>query len=208
MNGFWKGLGLVVLVSMSAFAPADEATYYVGHNPKYVNITFESQTDLEAILGSTNQATGEIRIEPALPAGSVRLSIPVASLKTGIDMRDEHLRSEMWLDEKKYPSIVFESKSFKRIEGKGDQFEVTGDFLLHGVTKELTTTVEWKLIPETATKAAKFPEGKWMRFTTAFSVKLSDFGVKIPEIAGGKVSDTWNVKAVIFAGTAKPEPKK
>src|SRR6185503_6948292 len=97
------------------FAPApDEATFYVGHHPKFVNITFESQADIETIVGTTNKAKGEIKADLEKAAGSVSISVPVASMKTGIDMRDEHLRSDQWVDAKKFPDLTFVSKKVER----------------------------------------------------------------------------------------------
>ncbi|MBI3097630.1 MAG: YceI family protein [Planctomycetes bacterium] len=199
-------LALLLVPAAVRPAVAEEVAYYVGHHEKFVNIAFESEADLETIVGTTHQASGEIKADAAAETGSVRLSVPVASLKTGVDLRDEHLRSAMWLEAEKFPDLSFSSKSVRKAEGGG--IEVTGDFTLHGVTKEMTVLVEFKEIPEEAAKKANFPAGKWMRFSTEFKISLSDFGVKVPDVAVGKVNDTWTVKMTIFAGTAKPEGKK
>lgn len=191
-----------------AAVPVDETTFYVGHHPKFVNITFESQADIETIVGTTNVAKGTIKADLDKASGSVSLTVPVASMKTGIDMRDEHLRSEMWLDEKKFPDITFVSKKVEKDGDAKNRVKVTGDFTMHGVTKAMTVAVEWKELPADAVKAAKFPEGRWLKYSTEFPVKLSDHGVKIPDGVGPKVNDTWNVKMAIFAGTAKIEEKK
>jgi len=197
---------VLALLALAGRAAPDETTYYVGHHAKYVNITFESEADIESIVGTTNKATGEIKADLEKGSGSVSLVVPVASMKTGIDMRDEHLRSEMWLNAAKFPTITFTSKKVEK--GEGNRLKVTGDFSMHGATKEVTVNVEWKELPEEALKKAKFPEGKWLKFSTQFEVKLSDFGVKIPEFVVGKVNDAWTVKMAIFAGTSKPEPEK
>jgi polyisoprenoid-binding protein YceI len=192
-------LGLACL----ALAQDETTTFNVGHMPKYVNITFTSEMDLEVIVGSTNKATGEIKMGKG--AGSVELAVPVDSMKTGIDMRDEHLRSEMWLDAKKCPTITFKSKKVEAAED--GKYKVTGDFTMHGVTKEITVVVAAKELSAEATKAAKFPEGKWAKFSTEFQVKLSDYGVKVPDMAATEVSDIWTVKISVYGGTA-PLPEK
>src|SRR5258706_7210802 len=92
------------LLAFARAAAPDETTYYVGHHPKYVNITFESEADIENIVGTTNKATGEIKADLEKGTGSVSITVTVASMKTGIDMRDEHLRSEMWLNAAKFPA--------------------------------------------------------------------------------------------------------
>lgn len=193
-----------LLLLLGSAAGADEETYHVGHHPKFVNITFESHADLETTIGTTNLASGEIRADLEKGTGSVSIRVPVASLKTGIDLRDEHLRSEHWLDTKKFPEISFQSKKVRR---QKDRLEVTGDFTMHGVSKEMTVNVEWRDLPDAAVKKAKFPDGRWLKFSGEFQVKLSDFGVKIPDLAVGKLTDEWTVKMAIFASTAKIENK-
>jgi polyisoprenoid-binding protein YceI len=192
-----------------AFSPApDETTFYVGHHPKFVNITFESQADIETIVGTTNMAKGEIKADLEKASGSVSISVPVASMKTGIDMRDEHLRSDQWVDAKKFPELTFVSKKVARDGDAKNRVKVTGDFTMHGVSKEMTVTVEWKELSAEAVQKAKFPEGRWLKFSTEFKVTLADHGIKVPDMVMAKVSETWTVKMAIFAGTAKPEPEK
>lgn len=189
----------------AAWLAAEESAWYVGHHPKYVNIQFESVTDLETIIGTANQAKGEIKLDLDKGTGSVSLSVPVASMKTGIDMRDEHMRSEKWLDAAKYPDITFVSKKAAVDKAKGTA-QVTGDFTCHGVTKEMTVTVSWKAVPAEAAAKAQFPKGDWVRFTTEFDVALKDYG--ITNAGGGKVADSWKIRMTMFAGSEKPEEKK
>jgi polyisoprenoid-binding protein YceI len=181
-------------------ARGGEETFYIGHHAKFVNITFESNADVETIVGTTMTAKGEVTVDAEKGMGSVSVTVPVASLKTGIDMRDEHLRGDKWLDAAKFADITFVSKKSAPVKDKKNQIEVTGDFTLHGVTKSMTIVVDWKEIAAETAKKAQFPDGKWMKFSTSFDVKLSDFGVKVPEGAGAKVSDTWKVSMSIFAG--------
>ena len=199
----------ILAIAGLAFAPApDETTFYVGHHPKFINITFESQADIETIVGTTNKAKGEVKADLEKAAGSVSITVPVASMKTGIDMRDEHLRSDQWVDAKKFPDLTFVSKKVERDGDAKNRVKVTGDFTMHGIAKEMTVTVEWKELKPEDIQRAKFPEGRWLKFSTEFKVTLADHGIKIPDFVVGKVAETWTVKMAIFAGTAKPEPEK
>ena len=45
--------------------------------------------------------------------------------------------------------------------------------------------------------------GEWLRVSTSFDVKLSDFGIAIPGMAAAKVNDTWKVTVQAFTGTEK-----
>jgi polyisoprenoid-binding protein YceI len=194
-------LGLAALVA----AQDGATTYYVGHSPKFVNITFTSDLDLEVIVGTTNVATGEIVMDGK--GGSVSLTVPVDSMKTGIAMRDEHLRNESWLDAAKFPTITFKSTKVAPVQDKPGQYDVAGDMTIHGVTKSIQLVVTHKTLPDEAAKAAKFPEGKWAKFTGEFDVKISDFGIHIPPMVATKVADVWKIKLAVYGCTTKPQQK-
>jgi len=68
-------------------------------------------------------------------------TIQTKSIDTGIDRRDNHLRSADFFDVAQFPTITFETK---RVEKKGDETLLTGDFTMHGVTKELVLPVSVK----------------------------------------------------------------
>ena len=55
-----------------------------------------------------------------------------------------------------------------------------------------------------AQKAGLEP-GEWIRVTAPFKIKLSDFGVKIPEMAAAKVNDTWQLNIQAYASTMSPK---
>jgi polyisoprenoid-binding protein YceI len=60
----------------------------------------------------------------------------VASINTGIEMRDKHLLAPDFLDAEKYPKLSFKSTSIKPA-GK-NKYKLTGNLTLHGVTKPVT----------------------------------------------------------------------
>ena len=66
----------------------------------------------------------------------VKMTAEVASVNTDNDKRDEHLKSPDFFDAAKFPSMTFTSKTFKKV--KGDNYKVTGDLTMHGVTKPVT----------------------------------------------------------------------
>ncbi|HWN08174.1 MAG TPA: YceI family protein [Pyrinomonadaceae bacterium] len=65
---------------------------------------------------------------------SVEAVIKTASIDTGIERRDAHLRTADFFDAEKNPDITFKSS---RIEKKGKDFIAHGTFTLHGVGKEI-----------------------------------------------------------------------
>jgi polyisoprenoid-binding protein YceI len=70
----------------------------------------------------------------------VEATINVATITTGADDRDNHLKSADFFDAAQFPTITFKSTT---VEPKGKrELAVTGDLTIHGVTKPVTFTVE------------------------------------------------------------------
>lgn len=65
---------------------------------------------------------------------SVNAVIKATSVDTGIERRDNHLRTADFFDVEKNPEITFKSS---RIEKKGKGFVAHGTFTMRGVTKEI-----------------------------------------------------------------------
>ena len=190
-----------LIVLPAGTAVAAPTVYHLGSASQRTNITFASETAFESILGTTQAIGGRVVADLEKGTGSVEIEIPVASLRTGIDMRDEHLRSPMWLDASAHPTIRFVSTSARRIDG--ERWRIRGSFTLHGVSRELELEADVRPIPAATAKAAGLEAGDWLRVTAPFTVRLSEFGVKVPEMAAAKVNDEWTVRLVAFATTAK-----
>jgi polyisoprenoid-binding protein YceI len=69
----------------------------------------------------------------------VNFTIDVASIDTDNEDRDNHLRSDEFFNAEKYPHITFVSKSMKKVDD--NKYELTGDFTMRDVTKEITLDV-------------------------------------------------------------------
>jgi polyisoprenoid-binding protein YceI len=84
----------------------------------------------------------EGRIEVGDDTGSTRAygKIKAASIDTGESKRDEHLRSPDFFDAENHPDITFESTKIEVIDE--DEFHVTGDLTMHGVTHPITLHAE------------------------------------------------------------------
>jgi polyisoprenoid-binding protein YceI len=66
----------------------------------------------------------------------IELTAEINSINTGIEARDNHLKTADFFDAATYPTMTFKSTS---IEKNGDkQFRLKGNLTMHGVTKEIT----------------------------------------------------------------------
>ena len=93
------------------------------------------------VRGRFSRFSGTIVTNVGDPShGAVTVEIETASISTGDEKRDEHLRSADFFDADQYPTIRFESTM---VETRGDDlFLVVGDLTMHGETNqvELETT--------------------------------------------------------------------
>ncbi|MDR4318214.1 YceI family protein [Niallia circulans] len=75
-----------------------------------------------------------------LTTASIAFKFDVASINTHSEDRDNHLKSADFFDTEKYPTIDFKSTSITK---DGDDYKVTGDLTIKGVTKPVTFDVEY-----------------------------------------------------------------
>ena len=137
------------------------------------------------VRGAFNELAGSAVIDGADPAkSSVKVTVEVASIDTRNSMRDDHLRTNDFLDVAQFPQLTFVSTAVEQV---GDeQFEVTGDLTIKGVTKSITIPLEFQ-------GAATDPFGnERIGFEGSTSLKRSDFGITYNaalETGGVLVSD-------------------
>jgi polyisoprenoid-binding protein YceI len=93
------------------------------------------------VRGSFNEFDGTGTFDAANPAAAhLQLTIKAASIDTRNADRDAHLRSNDFFDMETYPAITFVST---HVEQTGDEYQVTGDLTIKGVTKSVTVDFEY-----------------------------------------------------------------
>ena len=102
------------------------------------SVTFSIRHMMSKVRGQMKAKEGWIEVDnDDLSTARVDVVLDAASIDTGVEMRDNHLRSaDGHFDVANYPTITFKSK---RVEGKDpSNFKVIGDLTIHGITKEVT----------------------------------------------------------------------
>jgi polyisoprenoid-binding protein YceI len=110
-------------------------------DPTHAHVSFAIRTlGVTTTRGRFHALRGQLAVDPQHPASSwVEAEVEAASIDTHNRLRDAHLRSAAFLAVKRYPTMVFHST---RVEQVSDQeYTVTGDLTLHGVTKLVTFAV-------------------------------------------------------------------
>jgi polyisoprenoid-binding protein YceI len=153
------------------------------------------------VRGEFTKLTGSAQINPADPAkSSVEVTIQAGSLNTREPQRDEHLRSADFFDVTNHPTLTFRST---RVEALGaDNFKLTGDLTIRGVTRQVTFDVEGP------TASVKDPWGNIRAGITASAkINRKDYGVAfnaLTETGGVVVGD--EVKITVEAELIQQAP--
>ncbi len=179
-------LTLILMTCCCVARAAD--TYTV--DPVHSSISFMiSHAGISNIHGRFNDFSGKITIDKADPArSSFALSIPIESIDTNNEKRDEHLCAPDYFNAKQFPTMSFQSTMVKAIDGG---YEVTGDLTMHGVTKPISFKLKG------ADKVVEFPKGKQrIGMVSEFSILRSEFGMTVePKALGDEISILVGIEA-------------
>jgi len=125
------------------------------------------------VRGRFSDVRGQITIGEEPQSSHVEVEIGVASLSSGNDDRDAHLRSADFFDVEHYPTITFASTAVRPL--RGDTWELVGDLTVHGTTRPITLQVDFD-------GGGASPMGdERIGFSAATDINREDFGL------------TWNV---------------
>ena len=125
------------------------------------------------VRGRFSDVRGQITIDEEPTKSHVEVEIGVASLSTGSDDRDAHLRNADFFDLEHYPTITFASTGVKPL--RDNTWELTGDLTVHGTTKPVILEVDFD-------GGGPSPMGdERIGFSAGTEVNREDFGL------------TWNV---------------
>jgi polyisoprenoid-binding protein YceI len=131
---------------------------------------------ITTVRGTFTKIEGTIDYDPAHPEqASVAVTIDVNSMTTtGVEQRDNHLKSPDFLDVAQYPTITFKSTKVEPYNG-GQKAKITGDLTVRDVTKPVT--LDTALVGE-----GKSPFGKTVAgFEATTKINREDWGL------------TWNM---------------
>jgi polyisoprenoid-binding protein YceI len=144
-------------------------------DPSHSRIGFSAKHAMvTTVRGQFDTFDGNLTLDGRNPSASTsELTIQAASITTSNTDRDNHLRSGDFLDVESYPTLSFASTGVK--DGQGDDFVMTGDLTIRGVTRPVELKVELEGV-------SKDPFGNdRIGFSGHTVISRKDFGL------------TWNV---------------
>lgn len=154
-------------------------------NFKVKHLVISTVSGLFKNFSSTVSTEGE-----DFTTAKIAFEIETASIDTGMDMRNDHLRSDDFFNAAAFPKITFTGNAIRSLGG--NEYEVDGQITIRDVTKPVTLKAEFGGIvkdPYGQTKAGFEVEGK---------IKRSEFGLSwnaLTEAGGAVVSDEVKFQA-------------
>jgi polyisoprenoid-binding protein YceI len=168
----WLALGLPLLALAEAKLTGEPTLAFTGRGPG--GFTLEGTTH-------------ELRLED--DGTTLKLTVPLGQLTTGIALRDRHMR-EKYLEVSKFPELTLEvpwsavklPDDGQRLEGSG-----TGKVTLHGQTRDVPI------------RYALQRAGTRYQVTGHAAINLKDFGIEVPSYFGLTVQPDLDTRATFAA---------
>lgn len=127
---------------MTAATASSVATTTWNIDPAHSGAEFKvKHMMISNVKGKFTGLNGTLTLNEAdVTKSQIEATIPVATISTGDEQRDGHLKSGDFFDAEKFPTLNFASA---KVVSKDDgELAVTGDLTMHGVTKQVTFAVE------------------------------------------------------------------
>jgi len=157
-----RALAAGLLALLTATVAAAESRLYA-IDPARSRLAFHATSRLMDADGVFARFGGEVRLEDdRLETATGRVVVEVASIDTGIPLRDRHLRSDDFFDVGRHPRATFVVSAVRR---EGDRVTVAGDLPIRGVSRPVE-------VPVTVTVSASS-----VRVVGALTLNRRDFGI-------------------------------
>jgi polyisoprenoid-binding protein YceI len=101
-------------------------------DPVHSTIEFSTRFVAARVRGTFTAFAGTVEVAENLLDSAVTATIEVASVHTGVEARDEHLRSPDYFDAAQQPEATFTSTG---LEADGDRYTLRGDLTIRGTTR-------------------------------------------------------------------------
>jgi polyisoprenoid-binding protein YceI len=122
------------------------------------------------VRGRFTDVVGTFTVAEPIENSSVEVTVQAASIHTNQEQRDEHLRTNDFLDVPNYPTLSFKSTGLKR--AKDNHWLLTADLTIRGITKSVDFDVEF------LGEGPAMVEGKSVvAFSASAEIDRRDFGV-------------------------------
>jgi polyisoprenoid-binding protein YceI len=176
---------LLFSLVLAMLAPLDVIAKTYTLAPSNTTIQFKVRNlGIMHVTGNFLKFTGTVVTdETDLTKSKVYVSIETASIDTGINKRDKHLRSEDFFDVAKFPTMKFVATTIEK-DG-ADHLKLSGNLTIKGITKPVVL-----LVTPATTDDKEALRGLLQGATATTTVNRKDFGVSWGAVIGDEVTIT------------------
>jgi polyisoprenoid-binding protein YceI len=172
---------------------------------------FASKATIENIAGNTNAVTGSVTFDPSdlKKPVSAHIEVDLRKVDTGIAMRNEHMRSENYLNTDKYPSAVFSIDTMittaAKIATENQATDVTlrGWLEIHGAKRQVSVTGKAIYLKANPDLDKMGYPGEMLNFDGNFRILLSDFNITRPQMLVLKLAEEQDIHINFTATTGR-----
>ncbi|OUR63630.1 hypothetical protein A9Q79_09830 [Methylophaga sp. 42_25_T18] len=191
------------LLSVIGF-PAQAEYYQIDTEGSHAFIEFRIQhLGFSWMSGRFNTFKGNYSYDENNPStAQVEVEIDVASIDSNHAERDKHLRGDKFLDADAFPKASFKSTAFEQAED--GTAVLTGDFTLHGVTKQIEIAVN-------PVGQGLDPWGGYRRgFVGTTQFTIADYGINVAKLGPSSqvIFLTLSIEGIRRSATDSPEGEK
>ena len=159
---------LVLLMAGTASAQSENWRVDTDHSSIY----FDTRHTLATVRGQFKGFTGTVDFDPDnLTAGSVEFTVRVDTINTGINKRDNHLRSDDFFATGQYPEMTFSSTGIRHMED--NRYIMEGDLTVRDVTRRVEIPFTYLGIRDNPLEKGQEVSG----FEAEFAINRLDYNV-------------------------------
>jgi polyisoprenoid-binding protein YceI len=167
---------------MTALADLTPGTWTV--DPSHSTVGFVARhLMITKVRGRFTDVSGAVTVADNPLDSTVTATVDLASVDTGDEKRDAHLRSADFFDVAVHPTMTFTSTGIKQ---EGDEFLLVGDLTIKGVTRTVDLELEFEGVngdPWGGTRASFSAQGEINRkdWGLEWNVALETGGVLVSD---------------------------
>lgn len=196
----YRRIMLITGAVLLAFGATAFATETFEVDVTHSNVSFKVRHFVSKSSGRFDNFSGTFVVDREdMTKSTVEFAIKMGSIDTDNESRDKHLKSADFFDVEKYPDMSFKSTGITKT-GEST-YDVTGQFNLHGVTKEI-------VIPVEVLGFHDGEKGSKAGFEMDFVINRKDFGIiwnKALDAGGFVLGEDVEISITLETNSSKGE---
>nr|AAP58612.1 conserved hypothetical protein [uncultured Acidobacteriota bacterium] len=185
-----KNKATVGAAQQESNSPKPTGTEALVISPENSKVEFVASKVTRSHNGSFKQFSGKIELAPNVADSHVTIDIETGSVVVDDDQLTAHLKTPDFFDVAKFPKATFSSTKIEPGTG-ADNYNITGNFDLHGVKKSISFPATIKVAPDSVSVDAEF------------AINRKDFAI----VYAGKADDLIRDNVVIKLSLKVPRAK-